>query len=98
MMPVTFERGGALRGGIYNNEARPRPYPAGRIDDFRLHTPPDFGGSPDGIFALYEADMSFTGFKPVTAARRILQTVVLVTLYDPQSSDDFLLMGSAGPG
>jgi hypothetical protein len=42
--------------------------------------------------------MNFTGFKPVTAARRILQTVVLVTLYDPQSSDDFLLMGSAGPG
>jgi hypothetical protein len=39
--------------------------------------------------------MNFTGFKPVTATRRILQTVVLVTLYDPQSSDDFLLMGSA---
>jgi len=28
--------------------------------------------------------MNFTGFKPVTATRRILQTVVLVTLYDPQ--------------
>jgi len=97
-MPVTFERGGALRGGTYNNEAPPSRYRAVRIDDFRVKHSPDFGGSPDGTFTLYEANMNFTGFKPVTAARRILQTVVLVTLYDPQSSDDFLLMGSAGPG
>jgi phosphate-selective porin OprO/OprP len=44
-----------------------RLYFVGKFDDFRVNITPDFGGSPDGAPTLYEANINYTGIKPVTA-------------------------------
>ena len=51
---------------------------------------PDFGGWPDGSPTLYEANLNWTGFKPVTATVGYLKP--WFSLYDSQSSNNFLLM------
>jgi phosphate-selective porin OprO/OprP len=54
-----------LNNGV--NLRRGRLYFVGKFDDFRVNITPDFGGSPDGTPTLFEANVNYTGFKPVTA-------------------------------
>src|SRR5262245_61207779 len=80
-----------LNSGV--NLRRERIYFVAKFDDFTLNVAPDFGGSPDGVMTnqtLYEANLNFTGFKPVTATVGYFKP--WVTLYDAQSTNDFLLM------
>jgi phosphate-selective porin OprO and OprP len=75
------------------NLRRGRIFFVGKYDDFTLNITPDFGGSPDGVntnLTLYEANLNFTGFKPVTATVGYFKP--WFSLYDSQSSNDFLLM------
>ena len=39
----------------------------GKYGDWTANITPDFGGSPDGSVSLYEANINYSGFKPVTA-------------------------------
>ena len=48
------------------NLRRGRLYFIGKFDDFRVNVTPDFGGSPDGSPTLYEANINYTGIKPLT--------------------------------
>src|SRR5271170_5978105 len=77
-----------LNNGV--NLRRARIFLVGRFDDFTLNLTPDFGGSPDGTPTLYEANINWTGIKPVTATVGYFKP--WYTLYDSQSSNDFLLM------
>jgi phosphate-selective porin OprO/OprP len=80
-----------LNSGV--NLRRGRIFFVAKYDDFTFNITPDFGGSPDGTLTnqtLYEANLNFTGFKPVTATVGYFKP--WVTLYDSQSSSDFLLM------
>src|SRR6516225_3439793 len=79
-----------LNSGV--NLRRERIFFVGRYDDFTLNVAPDFGGSPDGNnnITLYEANLNFTGIKPVTATIGYFKP--WFSLYDSQSSNDFLLM------
>src|SRR5712671_674146 len=54
-----------LNNGV--NLRRGRLYFVGKFDDFRLNITPDFGGNPDGAPTLFEANVNYTGIKPVTA-------------------------------
>jgi phosphate-selective porin OprO/OprP len=54
-----------LNNGV--NLRRGRLYFVGKFDDFTVNVTPDFGGSPDGSPTLYEANVNYTGIKPVTA-------------------------------
>lgn len=72
------------------NLRRGRIFFVGKYDDFTLNFTPDFGGTPDGSPTLYEANLNFTGFKPVTATVGYFKP--WFSLYDAQSSNDFLLM------
>src|SRR5260370_1253190 len=54
-----------LNDGV--NLRRGRLYFVGKFDDFRVNITPDFGGSPDGSPTLFEANINYTGVKPVTA-------------------------------
>jgi phosphate-selective porin OprO and OprP len=54
-----------LNNGV--NLRRGRVYFVGKFDDFRVNITPDFGGSPDGAPTLFEANVNYTGVKPVTA-------------------------------
>lgn len=54
-----------LNDGV--NLRRGRLYFTGKFDDFRVNITPDFGGSPDGSPTLFEANVNYTGIKPVTA-------------------------------
>ena len=73
-----------------SNLRRGRIFFVAKYDDFTLNITPDFGGSPDGSPTLYEANLNFTGFKPVTATVGYFKP--WFSLYDSQSSNDFLLM------
>jgi phosphate-selective porin OprO and OprP len=53
-----------LNDGV--NLRRGRLYFVGKFDDFTVNVTPDFGGSPDGSPTLYEANINYTGIKPVT--------------------------------
>jgi len=79
-----------LNSGV--NLRRERIFFVGRYDDFTLNVAPDFGGSPDGNnnITLYEANLNFTGIKPITATIGYFKP--WFSLYDSQSSNDFLLM------
>src|SRR5215471_9620725 len=80
-----------LNSGV--NLRRGRIFFVARFDDWRFNITPDFGGSPDGSNTnqtLYEANLNYTGFRPVTATVGYFKP--WVTLYDSQSSSDFLLM------
>src|SRR6516164_10553966 len=75
------------------NLRRGRIFFVAKYDDFTLNITPDFGGSPDGVNTnqtLYEANLNFTGFKPFTATLGYFKP--WFSLYDSQSSNDFLLM------
>jgi len=54
-----------LNNGV--NLRRGRIYFVGKYDDFTLNITPDFGGSPDGSPTLFEANVNYSGIKPVTA-------------------------------
>src|SRR5271167_4675634 len=54
-----------LNDGV--NLRRGRLYFVGKFDDFTVNVTPDFGGSPDGTPTLFEANVNYTGIKPVTA-------------------------------
>jgi phosphate-selective porin OprO/OprP len=54
-----------LNDGV--NLRRGRLYFVGKFDDFTVNITPDFGGSPDGSPTLFEANVNYTGIKPVTA-------------------------------
>src|SRR5215472_1661501 len=80
-----------LNSGV--NLRRERIFFVARYDDWTLNVTPDFGGSPDGNQSsqfLYEANLNFTGIKPVTATIGYFKP--WFSLYDSQSSNDFLLM------
>ena len=80
-----------LNNGV--NLRRERIFFVAKFDDFTLNVTPDFGGSPDGVNTnqtLYEANLNFTGFKPFTATLGYFKP--WFSLYDSQSSNDFLLM------
>jgi phosphate-selective porin OprO and OprP len=77
-----------LNNGV--NLRRERIFFVAKYDDFTLNVTPDFGGSPDGSPTLYEANLNFTGFKPITATLGYFNP--WFSLYDSQSSNDFLLM------
>lgn len=53
-----------LNDGV--NLRRGRLYFIGKFDDFRVNITPDFGGSPDGVPTLFEANLNYTGINPVT--------------------------------
>jgi phosphate-selective porin OprO/OprP len=48
------------------NLRRGRLYFLAKFDDFRVNVAPDFGGSPDGNPTLFEANINYTGIKPLT--------------------------------
>src|SRR6516225_3926777 len=80
-----------LNNGV--NLRRERIFFVAKFDDFTLNVTHDFGGSPDGVNTnqtLYEANLNFTGFKPFTATLGYFKP--WFSLYDSQSSNDFLLM------
>jgi phosphate-selective porin OprO and OprP len=92
-------------GGYFQNPTKTTQFPdlndgvnlrRGRIffnfkyDDFLAIITPDFGGSPDGSPTLYEANLNWTGFKPVTATVGYFKP--WFSLYDSESSNNFLLM------
>ena len=80
-----------LNSGV--NLRRERIFFVARYDDFTLNVTPDFGGSPDGNQSsqfLYEANLNYTGIKPITATIGYFKP--WFSLYDSQSSNDFLLM------
>jgi len=80
-----------LNSGV--NLRRERIFFVAKYDDWTLNVTPDFGGSPDGNQSsqfLYEANLNFTGIKPITATIGYFKP--WFSLYDSQSSNDFLLM------
>src|SRR5271169_5000877 len=77
-----------LNNGV--NLRRARIFFVGKFDDFTLNLTPDFGGSPDGSPTLYEANLNWSGLKPVTATVGYFKP--WFSLYDSQSSNDFLQM------
>jgi phosphate-selective porin OprO/OprP len=80
-----------LNDGV--NLRRERIFFVAKYDDWTLNVTPDFGGSPDGNNTsqyLYEANLNYTGIKPVTATIGYFKP--WFSLYDSQSSNDFLLM------
>jgi phosphate-selective porin OprO and OprP len=72
------------------NLRRARIFFVGRYYDFQLNFTPDFGGSPDGKPTLYEANINYLGLKP--AAFTVGYFKPWYSLYDSQSSNDFLEM------
>jgi phosphate-selective porin OprO/OprP len=50
---------------------RGRFYFVGKFDDFTVNVTLDFGGSPDGSPTLYEANINYTGIKPVEPVGRL---------------------------
>jgi phosphate-selective porin OprO and OprP len=78
----------SLNNGV--NLRRGRIFFVGKFDDFTLNITPDFGGSPDGTPTLYEANVNYSGIKPATATVGYFKP--WFSLYDSQSSNDFLQM------
>src|SRR5215471_6740483 len=103
-MQVQFDTGGYFQNPLPTtqfpnlnspgyNLRRGRIYFVAKYDDFTVNITPDFGGSPDGNTTsqfLYEANLNYTGFEPVTATIGYFKP--WFSLYDSQSSNDFLLM------
>src|SRR5246127_566324 len=48
------------------NLRRGRLYFVAKYDDFRVNVTPDFGNNPDGNPTLFEANVNYTGIKPLT--------------------------------
>ena len=77
-----------LNDGV--NLRRGRIFFNAKYGEFYAIITPDFGGSPDGSPTLYEANLNWVGFKPVTATVGYFKPYF--SLYDSQSSNNFLLM------
>src|ERR1700730_2187676 len=75
------------------NLRRGRLYFVGKFDDFTVNVTPDFGASPDGAPTLYEANINYTGFKPVTATVGYFHP--LVSLSDATFPGDLLFLERA---
>ncbi len=73
-----------------SNLRRGRVFIVGKYGDWTANLTPDFGGSPDGTVSLYEANINYTGLKPVTATIGFFKP--WETLQDSMSSNDFLFM------
>jgi phosphate-selective porin OprO/OprP len=73
-----------------SNLRRGRLYVVAKYDDWTANFTPDFGGSPDGSVSLYEANINYSGFKPITATIGYFKP--WDTLQDSMSSNDFLFM------
>jgi phosphate-selective porin OprO/OprP len=69
---------------------RAKIFVVGRFGDWGVNLTPEFGGAPDGTVSLYEANLNYTGFKPVTATVGYFRP--WYSLQDSQSTNDFLLM------
>jgi len=99
-MQVQFDTGGYFQSpypttqfpNLYYgvNLRRARIFFVGQYYDFRLNITPDFGGSPDGSPTLYEANLNYVGVKPATFTVGYFKPYY--SLYDSQSSNDFLQM------
>ena len=72
------------------NLRRGRLFFVAKMGDFTLNVTPDWGGSPDGSPTLYEANLNYTGFKPITATIGYFKP--WLTLQDSMSSNDFLFL------
>jgi phosphate-selective porin OprO and OprP len=68
-----------------------RLYFVGEFDDFTVNITPDFGGSPDGAPTLYEANINYTGIRPVTATVGYFNP--FVSLEDAMFPGDLLFLG-----
>jgi phosphate-selective porin OprO and OprP len=77
-----------LNDGV--NLRRGRLYFVGKFDDFTVNVTPDFGGSPDGSPTLYEANINYTGIKPVTATAGYFHP--FVSLEDATFPGDLLFL------
>jgi len=77
-----------LNDGV--NLRRGRIYFVGKFDDFRVNVTPDFGGSPDGAPTLNEANINYTGVKPVTATVGYFDP--FVSFEDATSSSNLLFV------
>jgi phosphate-selective porin OprO and OprP len=77
-----------LNDGV--NLRRGRLYFVGKFDDFTVNVIPDFGGSPDGSPTLYEANVNYTGIKPVTATAGYFHP--FVSLEDATFPGDLLFL------
>ena len=71
------------------NLRRGRIYVVGTMGDFTLNITPDFGGSPDGVATIYQANINYT-YKPVTVTIGYFQP--WFSLYDAMLPQDFLLL------
>jgi phosphate-selective porin OprO and OprP len=71
------------------NLRRGRIYVVGQMGDFTLNITPDFGGSPDGVATIYQANINYT-FSPVTVTIGYFQP--WFSLYDAMLPQDFLLL------
>jgi len=61
-----------------------------RYEDITANITPDFGGSPDGTVTLFEANLNYTGIKPLTFTAGYFKP--WLTLGDSTSSQDFLFL------
>jgi phosphate-selective porin OprO and OprP len=77
-----------LNDGV--NLRRGRIYFVGKFDDFTVNITPDFGGSPAGAPTLYQANVNYTGIKPVTATVGYFHP--FVSLEDATSPGDLLFL------
>jgi phosphate-selective porin OprO/OprP len=73
-----------------SNLRRGRIFVVGKYGDWTANVTPDFGGSPDGTVSLYEGNINYSGFKPVTATIGFFKP--WYSLQDSMSSNDFLFM------
>jgi phosphate-selective porin OprO/OprP len=61
-----------------------------RYEDITAAVTPEFGGTPDGTVTLYEANLNYTGIKPLTFTAGYFKP--WLTLGDSTSSQDFLFL------
>ncbi len=81
---------GARELNTGSNLRRARLFFVGKYYDWTANLTPDFGGSPDGAVSLYEGNINYSGFKPVTATIGFFKP--WYSLQDSMSSNDFLFM------
>ena len=81
---------GARELNTGSNLRRARVFLVGKYYDWTVNLTPDFGGSPDGAVSLYEGNINYSGFKPVTATIGFFKP--WYSLQDSMSSNDFLFM------
>jgi phosphate-selective porin OprO/OprP len=81
---------GARELNTGSNLRRGRIFVVGKYGDWTANLTPDFGGSPDGTVSLYEGNINYSGFKPITATVGFFKP--WYSLQDSMSSNDFLFM------